>query len=135
KAEKILDAQLSINLLRYTKVQGKEFYRQGGEKGDAVPGVEAASLARVVPMSGQGRTSSLFIQGRQGPDNVFRSEGDVGDQSESFSVASNVVAIDYFKTMGIPLLQGRDFTAQDKEGALPVVIVNQAFGREYFKDE
>ena len=134
-SEKILDAQLSINLLRYTKVQGQEFYRQVVERVIALPGVESACLARVVPMSGQGRTSSLLIEGRQGPDNVFRSEGDLSDAAGSFSVASNVVGIGYFKTMGIPLLQGRDFSAQDKEGAPAVVIVNQAFARQYFSEQ
>jgi predicted permease len=134
-AHKILDAQLSINLLRYTKAQGQEFYRQVIERVDSLPGVESASLARVVPMSGQGRTSSLFIEGKQGPDNVFRNEGDLSEATESFSVAANVVGLDYFKTMGIPLLQGRDFTAQDREGTPSVVIVNQAFARQYFADQ
>ncbi|HST12602.1 MAG TPA: ABC transporter permease, partial [Terriglobales bacterium] len=116
-AAKILDAQLNVNLLRYTKAQGQEFYRQVIDRVEALPGVESASLARVAPMSGSGRTSSLLIEGQQAPDNVFRSEGTGPDTTNSFSVSSNVVSESYFKTMGIALLEGRDFTAQDKEGA------------------
>jgi predicted permease len=133
-AAKVLDAQLNINLLRYTKVKGQELYREVIERVEALPGVESASLARIVPMSGSGRTNSLLIEGQQGPDNVSRSEGTGPDSTNSLSVNSNVVGLNYLKTMGIPLLGGRDFTTQDKEGAPSVVIVNQAFARQYFDD-
>ena len=133
-ADKILNAQLNINLLRYTKPQGKEFYRQVIERVEALPGVESARLARVVPMSGSGRTSSFLIQGQQAPDSVNRSEGtDV--QENTYTVNANVVGLKYFSTMGIPLLRGRDFTAQDSEGAPLAVIVNEALARRYFEGE
>jgi putative ABC transport system permease protein len=131
---KILDAQLNINLLRYTKAKGQELYREVIERVEALPGVESASLARIVPMSGSGRTNSLLVEGQQGPDNVSRSEGTGPDTPNSLSVNSNVVGLNYLKTMGIPLLEGRDFTSQDKEGAPSVVIVNQAFARQYFNE-
>jgi putative ABC transport system permease protein len=131
-ADKILDAQLNINLLRYTKAQGREFYRQVIERIEALPGVESASLARIVPMSGGGRTSSLLIQGQQGPDNVSRSEGTVPDVDNQYTVNTNVIGLKYFSTMGIPLLQGRDFTPQDNEGAPLAAIVNEAFARRHF---
>jgi len=134
-AGKILDAQLNINLLRYTRTQGREFYRQVIERIEALPGVESASLARVVPMSGSGRTSSLLIQGQQGPDRVSRREGTVSDVDNQYSVNTNVIGLKYFSTMGIPLLQGRDFTPQDTEGAQLAAIVNEAFTRRYFDGE
>jgi predicted permease len=134
-ANKILDAQLNINLLRYTKGQGREFYRQVIEQIEALPGVESASLARVVPMSGAGRTSSFLIQGQQGPDNVSRSEGTGPDVDNQYTVNTNVIGLKYFSTMGIPLLRGRDFTPQDNEGAPLAAIVNEAFARRYFDGE
>src|SRR4030095_4245694 len=75
EAQKILNAQLNINLLRYTKVQGQEFYRQVVERIEALPGVESASLARIVPLSGGGRTTSLLIEGQKPPDSNERTEG------------------------------------------------------------
>jgi predicted permease len=134
-ADKILDAQLNINLLRYTKAQGREFYRQVIERIEALPGVESASLARVVPMSGSGRTSSFLIQGQPGLDNVSRSEGTGPDVDNQYTVNTNVIGLKYFSTMGIPLLRGRDFTGQDNEGAPLAAIVNEAFARRYFDDE
>ena len=132
-ADKILDAQLNINLLRYTKARGREFYRQIIERVEALPGVESASLARVVPLSGSGRTSSFLIQGQPGPDNVSRSEGTGPDSESQYTVNANVVGLKYFSTMDIPLLRGRDFSAQDNEGAPLALIVNEAFERRYFE--
>ena len=134
-SDKILDAQLNINLLRYTKAQGREFYRQVIERIEALPGVESASLARVVPMSGAGRTSSFLIQGQPGPDNVSRSEGTGPDVENQYTVNTNVIGLKYFSTMGIPLLRGRDFTPQDNEGAPLAAIVNEAFVSRYFDGE
>jgi putative ABC transport system permease protein len=134
-ADKILDAQLNINLLRYTKAQGQEFYRRVVERIEALPGVESASLARAVPMSGSSRTSSFLIQGREGPDNVSRSEGTGPDEENEYTVNTNVVGLKYFATMGIPLLRGRDFTPQDNQGAPLAVIVNEAFARRYFEGD
>ena len=133
-ADKILDAQLNINLLRYTKTQGQQFYAQVIERVEALPGVESASLARVVPMSGTGRTTNFLIQGREGPDNVNRSEG-TGLPDNANTVNTNVVALKYFATMGISLLQGRDFGAQDNEKSPPVLIINEAFARRHLAEE
>lgn len=130
-ADKILDAQLNINLLRYTKTQGQQFYGEVIERIEALPGVESATLARVVPMTGGGRTSSFHIQGRQGSDNVDRGEGG-GPSDNADTTNSNVVGLKYFSTMGISLLLGRDFAAQDNEKAPPVAIVNESFARRYF---
>ncbi|MFY9555710.1 MAG: ADOP family duplicated permease, partial [Blastocatellia bacterium] len=65
EADRVLNAQLNINLLRYTKTQGQDFYRQIIERVESLPGVESASLARVVPMSGSGRSTSFQIEGRE----------------------------------------------------------------------
>src|SRR6185369_8064180 len=134
EADKILNAQLNINLLRYTKAQGQEFYRQVIERVEALPGVESASLARVVPMSGSGRTTSILIEGQEAREDNFRSEGS-GTQESTNSATANVVGPKYFQTMGISLVRGRDFGPQDKEGAPLVIVVTEAFVRRYFADQ
>ncbi|HYV06657.1 MAG TPA: FtsX-like permease family protein, partial [Blastocatellia bacterium] len=126
-ADKILNAQLNINLLRYTKVQGQEFYRQVVERVEALPGVESATLARVVPLTGGGRTSSLFVEG-QAPDTS-------GSDDSANTTNANVIGLRYFQTMGISLLRGRDFTAQDNAGAPLTTIVNESFVRRFFQGD
>ena len=134
-AENVVAVPLNINLLRYTKAQGREFYRQVVERVEAIPGVESASLARVAAVSGGSSVRSLLIEGRAGSNNQFRSEGGGAAPGDNESVSSNVIGPRYFQTMGIGLLQGRDFNSQDTEDHPPVVIVNEAFVRRHFPSE
>ena len=131
-AGKIVGLPLNINLLRYTKAQGREFYRQVTERVEAIPGVESASVARIAAVSGNSSVRSLLIEGRDGSDNQFRSDnsGPVAENNES--VSANVIGPKYFQTMGIALMQGRDFNAQDSDDHPPVVIVNEAFVQRHF---
>jgi predicted permease len=128
---RLLSAQLPVNLLRYTRVQGREFYRQVIERVKALPGVEAATLARVPLVSNTARVTSLHLPGREGPADRFRSEGGTAQEGRD-SVNANVVGPAFFRTLGVPLLVGRDFDERDAEGAPPVVIVNAAFARVHY---
>src|SRR3989475_6689350 len=95
-AEKIVTIPLNINLLRYTKPQGREFYRQVVERVEGIPGVESASVARIVALGGGASVRSLAIEGRTNSDNQFRSEGSSPADSSLNSVNSNVVGPKYF---------------------------------------
>jgi predicted permease len=133
--EKILVAPLNINLLRYTRPQGREFYRQAVERVEALPGVEAATVARVVPLSGGSSIRSLLIEGRPGPDNRFRSEGGNAGGTNENAISLSVIGLNYFQTAGINLLKGRDFNLQDTEEAPGVVIVNETFEKRHFNGQ
>jgi predicted permease len=135
-ADRMLTAQLNINLLRYTRAQGREFYRQAVERVRALPGVESASLARNVPLGGGGSIRSLLVEGQADTGNVARSEGggvSAGDDPNLVNV--NVVGAGYFQTTGIPLLGGRDFDERDAEDRPGVVIVNEAFVARHFNGQ
>jgi predicted permease len=118
-ASELLTAELRVELLRYSKVQAQAFYRDVVERAAALPGVEAASLARTVPLAGAGRRTTLGVEG-------WESRG------EELTVATNVVGLDYFRTMGIALLAGRDFAPSDVESSTPVVVANESFAARYF---
>ena len=135
EAERVLTVPLNINLLRYTSTRGREFYRQVIERVESIPGVESASLARVVALSGGSSVRSLLIEGRTGTDNQFRSEGGGTGATGDNSINSNVVAQKYFQTMGINFLRGRDFNGQDSAESPKVIIVNEAFVRRHFPNE
>ena len=135
EVNKLLVAPLNINLLRYTRTQGREFYRQVVERVESIPGVESASVARIVALSGLGSTRSLLIEGQSGPDDQSRSDGRGPTTDNMNAVNSNVVGLKYFATMGIRLLKGRDFSATDTENSPRVVIVNETFVRRHFGNE
>jgi predicted permease len=134
-AERIVSLPLNINLLRYTSTQGREFYKQVIERVEAIPGVESASVARVAAVSGGSSVRSLMIEGRASSGNQFRSEGAGAASGDAESVSANVVGTRYFQTMGIGLMQGRDFNTQDTVDHPLVVIVNEAFVRRHFPTE
>jgi predicted permease len=135
--EHVLTMPLNINLLRYTKTQGQEFYRQVLERVAALPGVQAATLTRTPPLSGASRQSSVMIAGHDGPDRANNSETSGGGSEEirnNVTLASSV-ALNYFQTLSIPLLRGRDFDAHDAAGAPGVVIINETFAKRYFPNQ
>jgi predicted permease len=119
-AEEILTAPLDIDLLRYTREQGQRFYREVIERVDTLPGVRSATVARVLPLQG-GRTTELYHVGRSNDSSTLAP-----------TVSLNIVGLDYFRTLDIALLGGRDFTENDVEGSPPVAIANESFVARYF---
>ena len=134
-AGKLVTAPLNINLLRYTRDQGREFYRAVVEKVEQIPGVESASAARVAVLTGGGRVLSLLIEGRDGPQERSMSEGSNGATLDPLSINANVVAPKFFQTLGIPFVAGRDFNAQDTDDRMLVTIVNETMVRTHFPNE
>jgi putative ABC transport system permease protein len=98
------------------------FYREVIERIEDIPGVSSASAAAVVPL---GRR-------RVGTD-VSAADGD-DTAREPRQLSGNVVATGYFRTMGIPLLQGRDFDSRDVSSAAATVIVSQSAARMFWPD-
>jgi putative ABC transport system permease protein len=89
----------------------------------SIAGVEAASAAAHLPMRGDaGRT--FFIAGRGLP-----------PQGQEPSANYTVACPNYFRTLGIPVLGGRDFTHQDSTASPGVIIINQALARKYFPNQ
>jgi macrolide transport system ATP-binding/permease protein len=88
----------------------------------ALPGVESAAFARRTPL-GYGTYSStpIEVDGYQPP------------PEELPTVQYNEVGPDYFATMGIPLVSGREFTRADGEKAAPVAIVNETMAAQYWR--
>jgi macrolide transport system ATP-binding/permease protein len=133
-AEKLVSAPLDINLLRYTNAQGREFYRTIVERAARLPGAESAAIARLAIMTGEGRIMGLMIEGRpEYPDEFVFGQGAGVVTSDPTRINANVVGPGFFRTLGIPLVSGRDFDPRDGEGRPPVAIINEAAVRMHFK--
>jgi putative ABC transport system permease protein len=87
----------------------------------ALPGVKAAGGSSVIGLSGQGWTGDLFVEGR--PD-VWGRE-----------LRHKEITPGYFAAMNLPILAGRDLVEADGPDTLPVVVVNEALVRSYFRGE
>ena len=98
--------------------------RQVVERLEALPGVQSATSAVMLPVSGTDVDLPFNIEGRPAPKSGY--DGD--EQWRS-------VAPHYFRTLQIPLLRGRLFTESDTQGAPAVVIINQTMARKYWKSQ
>jgi len=97
------------------------FVQQVLESTRATPGVTAASAGLVFPMSDEVAETT------------FESEAMAADPKHAQqSALTNRVAPDFFRTLGIPLLAGRDFTDADIKGNSPVFVVNATLAKKYF---
>ncbi len=117
----VLNFTLDPNEIGYTDAQGRAFYRAMLERTRALPGVQSAGLASVVPLSDSVQGSDLTIPGystssdRQAPHAEF-----------------NAVSSDYFATMRITLKRGRDFSDADNDSSPNVAIINQAMAERFW---
>ena len=130
--ERLLAAPLNINLLRYTSAQGREFYRQIVERAERLPGVESATVSRGAVLGGTTRILSVHVEGRAASHDQVFSENSGVVSNDATLINANVVGPRFFKTMGIPVLSGRDFADTDSEGRPPVVILNATAAAIHF---
>jgi predicted permease len=122
-ASKALVMGIDLSLSGYKDAQGRQFYDELLERVSALPGVESASLARGVPLSGDRMGMSVGV------------EGYVSPNKRPPAFALNVVGPRYCGTLKMPLLAGRDFTERDTANSLPVAIINAAAARMYFPNQ
>lgn len=99
------------------------FYSQVLERVRSLPGVESASFADFIPSGGGLRSTTIGVEN-------YTPRAD-----EDMDMMNGVVASNYFKTMGMTLIAGREFTDQDKEGAPRTVIVNETLARRYWSGQ
>jgi putative ABC transport system permease protein len=101
-----------------------DFYESTLRELHSLPGVRTAAAASFLPASGQGSVIHFNIQGRP-PRNA----------SEYIMANYRTISSGYFEALRIPLLEGRWMEDADREGAQPVVVINQAMAKTYFGNE
>ncbi len=120
----VVTMRIELPEARYREIPKQNRFRtQVLDELNSLPGVEAALISEL-PLGGDWLTHNFIIDGRAplAP----------GDEPE---ISTRSATRGYFKAMRIPLVGGRDFTTQDRDGALPVCILNRSAVREYFTDE
>lgn len=116
----LLSASFDLKTQGYSEAQGRALQGRLLERAAALPGVQAAALSESRPLGG-------FSMWRNAvPVGGVQNAGSGKNQNQ---VGSMIVSPGYFRTLGIPLRKGRDFTAADRDGAPPVAIVNQAMAK------
>lgn len=120
ETDRALTMMVPVSSKKYPKkAEGLEFYRRLLDEVRSLPGVNSAALASNIPFSGRGGGDGFVLEG-------------LDLQGEKPQAEIKVVSPGYFKTMGIPLLQGRDFQTSDDAKAPLVAIVDQKLARQYW---
>jgi putative ABC transport system permease protein len=105
----------------YDEARGRVFYRKLLDTARADPAVESATLAAYTPLAlVDTRTQRVAI------------DGYTPRRGEDFAFMSNTVAPDYFRTLRVRFLAGREFEDRDDETGAPVAIVNATFAQRFF---
>lgn len=110
-----LIATLDPELVGYDSERSRNFFRQAIERASTLPGVEAAAAARLLPLGDSSNSSGPILK-----------EGEtLARGSAGRNIMNNVISSGYFRTMQIPIVEGRDFDDRDHTKSQRVVIINQ----------
>jgi predicted permease len=121
RTERLLTARVSLPDVTYPKNENIiAFFEQFMPRVRAIPGVESASAIVPLPLSGSNMVTSFDIEESPLP------------EGQRPGAPVRLITTDYFKTMGIPVRQGRIFDERDRMDSTPVVIVNERFAQKYF---
>ena len=117
-------ATLSFNLQMngYDTGRAMALRARALEEVRALPGVEAVSTASRLPLAPDINMTNVKVQGYHAPDD------------DPILVDNVSVGVDYFKVVGVPIVQGRAFTEDEVDNGRPVVIINQTLARQYWPD-
>jgi putative ABC transport system permease protein len=121
--------EVDPSMAGYDEARGRQIFRTLTERLGSLPGVQSASLAGTVPFG-------MVSLGRsvQRSSDAPPSAADPSSKGTVISMGFNIIGPDYFKTLGVPLLRGRAFTASDTK--TPVVILDKAAAQKLWpKDE
>ena len=121
----VITAALALPESKYDKPEKQfVFFQTVLERLATEPGVTAAGAGYPLPFSGSDSAASFGIEDRPA------APGDPGPHG-----AIRFVSPGYFSSLGIPLLEGRYFTDQDRKGTQPVAIIDENLGRQYWPDQ
>jgi putative ABC transport system permease protein len=121
RTERLLTARIGLPDAAYPKNENIiAFFDQFMPRIRAIPGVDSASAILPLPLSGSNMTTS------------FDSEDHPLPEGQRPAAPVRIIVGDYFKTMGIPIREGRIFDERDRWESTPVVIVNERFAAKFF---
>jgi predicted permease len=116
----VLIASINPSLNGYSTEKSRTFFDELLARTRALPGVRAVSLASDSPLSGGWDMTGISV------------EGYTPREDEKMDIDATHISPDYFKTLDIPLVAGRDFSAQDSINSPKVTIINEKLARYFF---
>jgi predicted permease len=107
----------------YNQTRTEQFYKQARERIGSVPGISSLSWASNLPLWGRKETG-VVIEGQE-----------QRKKSEAISAVVDTVDLNYFSTVGISFVEGRDFTQEDRDISTPIAIINDTMAAKYWPNQ
>jgi predicted permease len=123
RADHLVTFRVDPDLNGYDLPRRVDLLRRIQDEIAAEPGTTSVSAAQMALMTDTNSSSTIHVEGYQ------------SKEGESMNPNFNYVLPGFFRTLGIPLVAGRDLAASDVRGAPKVAVVNETFARYFFKDE
>jgi putative ABC transport system permease protein len=121
----VMTMRINLPRIKYAEeARRSDYYRQLMERLRSLPGVEAVGAVSTLPLSGNNWGRSLTVEGFP-----------VLSVGQAPLIQHNVITPGYFRTLGIPLLEGRDFTDADVQNGPKIAIIDERIAREYWPNE
>src|SRR6516164_896144 len=120
----VINLSMDPKEMGYTAAQSREFYKTLIDHVRGLPGVLSVSTTAAVPMGYVFKNDTLAIDGYQSPSG-----------QPAPNLLYDVISLDYFETMRIPMARGRIFTDADDEKAQYVAIVNETMAKRFWPDQ
>jgi putative ABC transport system permease protein len=124
QSDRVMTARMVLRDSQYSSGEVVTFTNRLLQSLQELPGVEEASIGLHIPQDGFRAGARLNIEGEQ-----------LDDPESGFSVLHHAASAGYFRVLGIPLLQGRAFTAQDTNDAPQVIIVSRSAAQRFWPGE
>src|SRR6266566_456490 len=120
----VLNLTISPTDAGYDEPQASQFLKEFLQRARVLPGVESASLAATIPMGYYNYGDELKIEGYETP------------PGQKQPIAGyNAVSAEYFRSVRIPLIRGRDFLDSDDRTSQYVAVVNEEMARRYWPNQ
>jgi putative ABC transport system permease protein len=118
---KLLTLRTALPNYKYGELPKRAaFFDQVLERVTNLPGVISAGYTTAVPLQWKGGANGFTIEGRQPEPGVF------------YNAIHRQISVNYFRTMGVTLRQGRNFEESDNQQSMPVAMVNETMARQYW---
>jgi putative ABC transport system permease protein len=124
KPDDVMTMKVLLPDVKYDSTAVRNFVRALAQNVRALPGVQSAAVASRVPLDNSSFDLTFMIRGRP-----------IARPSDEPAAEIRRVSSDFFKTMGIPVLQGRPIEAYDQPASQHVYVVNEAFVKKFFPNE
>jgi predicted permease len=116
----VLTARVDVRGAGYGPAERQALYARLIDRLQAVPGVRSAAFSLNGPLANSSRTSSMNVEGHQSAPN------------ETLQTNEETVTNRYFDTVGLRIVDGRGFTAEDRDPAVKRTVINQTMARRFF---